>query len=159
MGLTIVMVGAIRGESPAIAALHATGKTISPCAFGTYEMNKAKWLCKSVQAALSVAVAVVPACAYGQDSWTSPDKANHFAMSYVMSSVAGKYHGPKAGAALALIPGVAKELSDLGGSGTPSVKDMTWNVVGAVAGAVLPVQVFVAPAQNGGVAIHYITEF
>lgn len=122
-------------------------------------MKKAEWLCKSVGAGLAVALAGIPACAQGQDSWTSIDKANHFAMSSAMAVVAGKYHSPVAATGLALVPGVLKELNDLGGHGTPSLKDMTWNVVGAVVGAVLPEQIFVAPVQNGGVTVHYIVEF
>ena len=126
-------------------------------------MSKAKWLSKAVRGLSVVAVSVAagfPIAAQAQDSWTSMDKANHFAYSAVMSSVAVKSHGNVVGVALALVPGVFKELSDLGGSGTPSMRDMTWNVIGAVTGAVLPDNFFVVPVvHQSGFLLTYARSF
>lgn len=82
------------------------------------------------------------------DSWTSRDKLNHFAFSAVIAAAAAKGHGPVTGAAIALVPGVIKELADMGGAGTPSMKDMAANVVGAMTGAVLPAGFLVVPTTN-----------
>jgi uncharacterized protein YfiM (DUF2279 family) len=136
----IAMVVASRDEKTAIA------ETI-----GEYDMSKAKWVSKAVRGVCVVAVstaAVFPVAAQAQDSWTSIDKANHFAYSAYLSSAAVKSHGNVVGIALALVPGVVKEMSDLGGSGVPSMRDMVWNVVGAVTGAVLPNGFLVVPTTN-----------
>lgn len=94
------------------------------------------------------------------DSWTSIDKANHFAYSAVMSSAAVKSHGQAVGVAIALVPGVVKELADMGGAGTPSMKDMAWNVVGAMTGAVLPAGFLVVPTTNqSGMFLTYSGSF
>jgi uncharacterized protein YfiM (DUF2279 family) len=82
------------------------------------------------------------------DSWTSRDKLNHFAFSAVIASAAAKSHGPMTGAAIGLVPGVVKELADMGGAGTPSMKDMAWNAVGAMTGALLPSGFLVVPTTN-----------
>jgi len=96
------------------------------------------------------------------DEWASQDKVNHFAMSAAMSSLTAKTHGGVLGMSLALVPGIAKELSDLYGAGTPSTKDMVANIVGVVVGAYLPEQYMIAPiAPRGaieGVSITYMLE-
>lgn len=143
------MVVASRDEKTAIA------ETI-----GEYDMSKAKWVSKVVGGLCVVGAAGFPSVTQAQDSWTSMDKANHFAYSAVMSSVAVKSHGSVVGVALALVPGVFKELSDLGGSGTPSMRDMTWNVIGAVTGAVLPDNFFVVPVvHQSGFLLTYARSF
>lgn len=145
----IAMVVASRDEKTAIA------ETI-----GKYDMSKAKWVSKVVGGLCVVGAAGFPSVTQAQDSWTSMDKANHFAYSAVMSSVAVKSHGSVVGVALALVPGVFKELSDLGGSGTPSMRDMTWNVIGAVTGAVLPDNFFVVPVvHQSGFLLTYARSF
>lgn len=131
------MVVASRDEKTAIA------ETI-----GEYDMNKAKWVSKVVGRLCVVVVAGFPSVTQAQDSWTSIDKANHFAFSAVIAAAAAKDHGPVAGAAIALVPGVVKELADMGGAGTPSMKDMAANVVGAMTGAVLPAGFLVVPTTN-----------
>jgi uncharacterized protein YfiM (DUF2279 family) len=131
------MVVASRDEKTAIA------ETI-----GEYDMNKAKWVSKVVGRLCVVVVAGFPSVTQAQDSWTSIDKANHFAYSAYLSSAAVKSHGNVVGIALALVPGVVKEMSDLAGSGVPSMRDMVWNVVGAVTGAMLPNGFLVVPTTN-----------
>ena len=133
----IAMVVVSRDEKTAIA------ETI-----GEYDMNKAKWVSKVVGRLCVVVVAGFPSVTQAQDSWTSIDKANHFAYSAYLSSAAVKSHGNVVGIALALVPGVVKEMSDLAGSGVPSMRDMVWNVVGAVTGAVLPNGFLVVPTTN-----------
>lgn len=133
----IVMVVASRDEKTAIA------ETI-----GEYDMSKAKWVSKVVGRLCVVVVAGFPSVTQAQDSWTSIDKANHFAYSAYLSSAAVKSHGNVVGIALALVPGVVKEMSDLAGSGVPSMRDMVWNVVGAVTGAMLPNGFLVVPTTN-----------
>ena len=131
------MVVASRDEKTAIA------ETI-----GEYDMSKAKWVSKVVGRLCVVVVAGFPSVTQAQDSWTSIDKANHFAYSAYLSSAAVKSHGNVVGIALALVPGVVKEMSDLAGSGVPSMRDMVWNVVGAVTGAMLPNGFLVVPTTN-----------
>jgi VanZ family protein len=67
-----------------------------------------------------------------------------------------------AGMVLAMLPGVAKEVSDMDGSGTPSVKDMVANFAGVLVGAALPKQYVIAPiAPRGvveGVSFYYLME-
>jgi len=96
------------------------------------------------------------------DGWTGQDKAHHFAMSAAMSSLTARTHGGLAGMTLAMVPGVAKELSDLSGAGTPSIKDMMANLAGVLVGAVLPRQYMIAPiAPRGvveGVSLSYMME-
>ena len=130
---------------------------------GAYDMSKAKWVSKAVRGVCVVAVsaaAMFPVAAQAQDSWTSIDKANHFAYSAYLSSAAVKSHGNVVGIALALVPGVVKEMSDLAGSGVPSMRDMVWNVVGAVTGAVLPDNFFVVPVvHQSGFLLTYARSF
>ena len=77
------------------------------------------------------------------DPWLGPDKALHCSLSAVIAGAG--YTGAAfltddarlrllAGGALALVAGTAKELADLGGLGTPSWKDFTWDVIGTAAG-------------------------
>lgn len=105
--------------------------------------------------------ATISQCARA-DGWTGQDKANHFAVSAAMSKLTAETHGGAKGVALALLPGAAKEVSDLSGSGTPSIKDMAANLAGALVGAVLPRQYMIAPiAPRGaveGVSLTYMME-
>ncbi|HVE85241.1 MAG TPA: hypothetical protein VND93_20455 [Myxococcales bacterium] len=82
------------------------------------------------------------------DPWLGPDKALHFAVS---AGIAGGGYGlaglwqPSselqrlvAGGSAALAVGVAKELLDLtAGLGTPSWKDLAWDVAGTAVGLVV----------------------
>lgn len=94
--------------------------------------------------ALAAAVCVAtPASAADPDPWLSTDKALHFGVS---AGLAGLSYGGAAllwddtglrlgvGASVALTAGVAKELWDLAGNGTPSWKDLTWDLIGTAVG-------------------------
>jgi uncharacterized protein YfiM (DUF2279 family) len=85
------------------------------------------------------------------DTLTGQDKAAHFAVSAAVSSLTAKTHGGMTGIGLALLPGLAKELSDLSGSGTPSMHDMAANFAGVLVGAWLPKQYMIAPIAPRGV--------
>ena len=80
----------------------------------------------------------------GQDSWLGVDKGKHFGASAVLAT--GGYAGamlvveePWQRAAVdggfALTLGVAKEIYDATGQGDPSLRDLTWDVIGCVFGA------------------------
>lgn len=90
------------------------------------------------------------------DPWLGQDKALHFGFSSVLAI--GGYtaatvfsDSPKVrlayGGSVALLAGIGKELYDFGGHGTPSWKDLTWDVVGAAVGLAISwaVDTFVAP--------------
>jgi uncharacterized protein YfiM (DUF2279 family) len=126
-------------------------KTATADNIGESDMSRAKWLSKAVGGLCVVVAAGFPTASQAQDSWTSADKISHFAYSAAMSSAAVKSHGHVVGAAISLASGAVKELIDLSGTGTPSFKDMTWNVVGVVTGAVLPDGFLVVPMnyRNG----------
>jgi uncharacterized protein YfiM (DUF2279 family) len=100
-------------------------------------------------------------CAFASDSWDGHDKVNHFAVSASIGKLAASAYGKTAGAFVAAIPGAIKELSDLGGSGTPSLRDMAANFAGAFFGTMLPERCMVAPlgsngAVNGAMVAYYI---
>ena len=84
--------------------------------------------------------------ANGSDPWLGADKLKHFLASAFVQSVAystlratGARNGPAlAGATAAtLTVGVGKELWDRAGHGDPSVRDFTWDVLGAGAATVM----------------------
>lgn len=85
------------------------------------------------------------------DSWTGQDKAHHVAMTAAMAKLTAQTHGGATGIVLAMAPGVAKEISDLSGSGTPSVRDLTANLLGALVGSALPKRYMLAPMAPAGV--------
>ncbi|MET0341764.1 MAG: hypothetical protein ABW252_12240 [Polyangiales bacterium] len=79
-----------------------------------------------------------------RDPWLGRDKALHAGLSAALA--AGGYAAsvplfePRparaaCGVALSLTLGAAKELYDLAGHGTPSARDFTWDVIGALTGA------------------------
>ncbi len=77
------------------------------------------------------------------DPWFGPDKATHFALSsglaiFGYSAAATFSDSPKVrlvyGASVALLAGIGKELWDTSGNGTASLKDLTWDVLGAAVG-------------------------
>ncbi|MDB4879632.1 MAG: Protein of unknown function periplasmic lipoprotein [Gemmatimonadetes bacterium] len=83
------------------------------------------------------------------DRWLGADKAKHFftsafvqSMSYGSLRAAGAAHGPALGGATAatVAAGAGKEVWDLRGGGTPSVKDLVWDAAGAGAATVLLVR-------------------
>ncbi len=79
-----------------------------------------------------------------QDSWVGMDKANHFGVSAPLgmfgASMASK-SGDTAdqvlfGTLIGALPGAMKEIYDIGHPGsTASLKDMTWNLLGAATGS------------------------
>lgn len=99
--------------------------------------------------ALAIAAALgfsAPAVAADPDPWFSSDKALHFG---ACAGIAGLSYGTAAlvwedvglrlgvGASVAVTAGIAKELLDLAGMGTPSWKDFAWDLLGAAVGLAL----------------------
>jgi uncharacterized protein YfiM (DUF2279 family) len=77
------------------------------------------------------------------DPWFGGDKLSHFGVSaalalggYGASAVVFRDERARlaTGAGLALTLGAARELDNLGGSGTPSWRDMAWNAAGMAVG-------------------------
>ncbi len=87
-----------------------------------------------------------PASAADPDPWFGTDKLLHFGVS---AGLAGLSYGGASllwddvglrlgvGASVAVTAGVAKELLDLAGMGTPSWKDLTWDLLGTAVGLAL----------------------
>lgn len=86
-----------------------------------------------------------PALAADDDFW-GRDKALHFGVSVALASgtyavsasfFEARYPPLLLGAGVSLSLGVGKELADLAGLGTPSWKDLAWDVIGTVTGLAL----------------------
>ena len=87
------------------------------------------------------------------DPWFGRDKTLHFGASV---AVAGAGYGLSAigrddlririafGAGAGIVVGAAKEIFDLAGFGTPSWKDLTWDVIGTVVGVGISVSIDLA---------------
>lgn len=84
------------------------------------------------------------------DPWIARDKALHFGVSAVLAggtyaAVSPWVESPLwrfvTGFSVSLSLGAAKELWDLSGRGHPSVRDFTWDAVGALTGASLALAV------------------
>jgi len=100
-----------------------------------------------VAVALVAAVAATPVRAADPvDSWTGQDKAMHFGLSAPLGMLGvgmadrlgftGRFERIAVGAALGMVPGLAKEWSDRSNPrGTASGKDMVANMLGAILGA------------------------
>jgi len=95
---------------------------------------------------LALGVQASAAGANGNDPWLGADKLKHFLTSAFVQSVAystlratGVRNGPAlAGAtAVTLSVGAGKELWDRSGRGDPSIRDFTWDVVGAGVASVM----------------------
>jgi putative lipoprotein len=80
------------------------------------------------------------------DPWWGKDKALHFSASaliavdgYAAASLVSKREAVRAGAGslLAFAAGAAKEIYDRSAGGDPSLRDLTWDVVGAATGTAL----------------------
>jgi putative lipoprotein len=95
--------------------------------------------------ALTLALSMlVPARALASDDpWLARDKALHAGLSAALSAGGYALSTPwvrprparaACGVALSLSLGAAKELYDLAGHGTPSARDFTWDVLGALTG-------------------------
>lgn len=81
-----------------------------------------------------------------EDSFVGSDKALHFSVSVGLSgaayTAAALLHQPaevklSAAIGLSLFAGVAKELADARGFGTPSPYDLAWDVLGTVTGTAI----------------------
>lgn len=109
--------------------------------------------------AVAALLASAPAVARAEDEWFGPDKALHFGISAgiagggyaIGAALTPDYAGRIAlGASLALGAGLAKEIADALGLGTPSWKDFTWDVVGTSVGVGVSVLFDVAVRGGGG---------
>jgi putative lipoprotein len=85
-----------------------------------------------------------------QDSWFGRDKLAHFAVSAVVQgaahaalrSVGNDYaHASRGAAVVTLTVGVGKELWDRKRGGDASVRDLAWDSIGGITGAVAARQV------------------
>ena len=95
-------------------------------------------------AALTVALSLAAARpARAGDDWLGRDKGLHAAASAVIAAGAYGASAPwiesrrgraAVGASVALAAGLAKEAWDAAGHGDPSLKDLTWDVIGTAAG-------------------------
>lgn len=107
-------------------------------------------------------LALVPTLAFAtdSDSWTSHDKALHFGVSAALGMAAGSQWPDHKGRAfaLALTPGVLKELSDArkGGSGF-SIKDLTADALGAALGVYAAG--WLISYSQGATTVTYTTKF
>ena len=87
----------------------------------------------------TIAFALMTLCTTAHaDDWTGPDKVKHFGVSFALGAGAQMIlpeDKPVAAFAMAMMPGLAKELSDSrkGGSGF-SVKDLAADAAGAALG-------------------------
>ena len=112
--------------------------------------------------------------AVGTDSWTSPDKANHFAVSAPLGAFGASFAGPSAslgmrvlyGTLIGSLPGLAKEFADTRNpNATPSARDMAFNIAGAAFGAMFADRIVIRPvAATGsdrvdGMVIQYRVDF
>jgi uncharacterized protein YfiM (DUF2279 family) len=126
----------------------------------------------ALAALASGAMLVAPAAHAQADAWTGPDKVKHFGMSAPLGMVGSAMVPREApfaqrvlyGTLLGSLPGLAKELSDMGRPGaTASMKDMTFNVLGAALGASLAECCLIRPLGRGeridGIGVEYRIEF
>jgi putative lipoprotein len=97
-------------------------------------------------AALSTLALTAPCFAAGQDPWFGQDKALHFSASFILAS--DGYAATAAitkresvrfsvGTGVGLAAGVSKEVYDRYSGGDASMRDLTWDVVGAVTGSIV----------------------
>ncbi len=117
-------------------------------------------------ALLALLLVAAPRPARAEDPWLGPDKAAHFGVSAAIASATYALSVPAVerpelrlltGFGAAVAAGGLKELWDLSGSGTPSWKDFTWDVLGAAVGGLLAYAIdrlfFARPAVSGPVAL------
>ena len=106
------------------------------------------------------------------DRWNGSDKALHLGLSAPFGAYAATFAPPGAGTGrrllvgttLGALPGLAKELADLNRPGaTASMKDMTFNVLGAALGALVADCCLIRPIERGdridGVGVEYRIDF
>jgi putative lipoprotein len=101
---------------------------------------------KIALAILSFCLMSRPCLAANGDPWLGQDKALHFSAcfmfagdGYAGASVFTKHETIRltAGASIALAAGAAKEVYDRYSGGDASLRDLTWDVVGAATGTML----------------------
>ena len=97
----------------------------------------------AVAITLSAVLLVPRAAAADEDDFWGRDKALHFGVSVALASgtyalsasfFEARYPPLLLGAGVSLGLGIGKELADLAGFGTPSWKDLAWDVIGTVTG-------------------------
>jgi putative lipoprotein len=90
-----------------------------------------------------VFVGLVAGSAHAQDSWLGADKATHFGVSAVVATggyaasmlvVEEPWQRAALGGGFAFGLGIAKEIYDATGQGDPSLRDLTWDVIGCAFG-------------------------
>jgi putative lipoprotein len=104
--------------------------------------------------------------ARAQDSWGGVDKAKHFGASAVLATggyAAAMLVAPEPwqraalGGGFALTLGVAKEIYDATGQGDPSLRDLSWDLVGCLFGAGVALLIDYAlrpPVEQGEDQVH-----
>lgn len=79
-----------------------------------------------------------------EDRWLAVDKGNHLALSVLFAAggygastlvVSEPWQRAALGGGFTFMLGVAKELYDATGRGEPSLRDLTWDLIGCVLGA------------------------
>ena len=92
-------------------------------------------------ASLFVCTVLARASAGAQDRWLAQDKGLHFGASALLAGagyaastllVDEPWRRAALGGGFALTLGVAKEIYDATGRGDPSLRDLTWDVIGCV---------------------------
>lgn len=103
---------------------------------------------------LAAFILLIPSSVFAND-WFAKDKQKHFVISAALGSASYAYTQDRGQAfALALLPGLAKELADSQQEGNQfSGQDMAWNAAGALLGVQLG-HWFITPNQ-----IAYSTRF
>ena len=103
----------------------------------------ARWRVGTSALCVTLGLIAAPAGAADPDPWLGADKWQHFGLSsalaaggYGVGAACGWSTGGRLllGGGVALTAGVGKELWDLNGGGTPSWRDLTWDVAGAATG-------------------------
>jgi uncharacterized protein YfiM (DUF2279 family) len=94
----------------------------------------------------SAAILAASSFAGERDPWLARDKAMHFSASFMLAGdgYAGtslltrqEHWRAGIGVGVAIAAGAGKEIYDIYGGGDPSLRDLTWDVVGATTGAMV----------------------
>ena len=90
---------------------------------------------KNILVIFLLTLSMLPLPSFAQDSWTGQDKVDHAVVSAMFGGIAGASMDNKYVAfGVAMLPGIAKELYDMTGRGTPSWKDLAADAAGAAIG-------------------------
>jgi len=109
---------------------------------------------------LAILALLISTSSFAEDSWTGPDKQMHFAGSFMFGFIAGAVFPDEplwVRYAAGMAPGIAKELTDIGGSGF-SYKDLVADFLGVVAGEYTG-GFMVRIGSNDSIKITYQTKF